>query len=72
MIKQPENSEEFVRQCAELGDKLTKALFGYPKAVAVCVLPGLMAAVATTLEIRRETLIEMLDSALRDMRAKDD
>ncbi len=60
--------EEFVQQCAALGNKLTETLFGAPKAVAVCALPGVMAAVAKTFAIPRETIIAMFDAALEDMR----
>ncbi len=60
--------EKFEEQCHELGGKITEALFAYPKAVAICVLPGVMAAVAATFEIPRATFIAMMDSALEDIR----
>ncbi len=62
------DAEKFSGQCAELGGKVTDLLFSYPKPVAVCVLPGVMAAVVMTLGIPREIFIAMLDSALEDMR----
>lgn len=61
------NPAEFVRQCAELGNKITEMLFGYPKPVAICVLPGVLAAVAKTFDIPRDVFVAMLDSALEDI-----
>ena len=58
---------EFVQQCDEAAEKVVTLLFSYPKPVAVCVLPGILAAVMTTLSLPRETIISMLDSALDDM-----
>jgi len=63
------NEDEFSRQCQEVGEKITDVLFGAPKAVAVCVLPAVLAAVMRTLDIPRETIIAMLDSALEDIDA---
>jgi len=60
---------EFVRQCGELGNKLTEALFAYPKPVSVCVLPGVLAAVMRTFNLPRDMVIRMLDSALEDIDA---
>ena len=57
----------FVKQCDELAGRVTEILFSYPKAVGLCVLPGLMAAVAGTFKIPRDTLVAMLDSALEDI-----
>lgn len=59
----------FSRQCAELGEKIVDLMFGYPKPVVACVLPGVLASISTVLEIPRETIIQMLDSALEDMNA---
>jgi hypothetical protein len=59
--------DEFTEQCNALGHKLTETLFGAPKAVAICTMPGVMAAVAKTFGIPRETVIAMFDSALEDM-----
>lgn len=59
--------ENFARQCEEVGEKITSLLFSYPKPVAVCVLPGILAAVMMTCAIPRETILAMLDSALEDM-----
>lgn len=59
--------EVFVRQCEEAGEKLTAVLFAYPKPVAICVLPGVLAAVMKTFDMPRETVIAMLDSALDDI-----
>jgi hypothetical protein len=58
---------EFSRQCLELGGKITDMFFGYPKAVAVCTLPGVLAAVMRALDLPREMVIQMLDSALADI-----
>jgi len=59
--------EIFVRQCEELGGKLNATLCGYPKPVAICVLPGVLAAVMRTFDLPREMVISMLDSALEDI-----
>ena len=60
-------AEIFVRQCNEAGEKITSVLFSFPKPVAVCVLPGLLAAVMQVFNIPRETIVAMLDSALEDI-----
>lgn len=57
----------FVKQCAEAGERLTNVLFSYPKPVAVCVLPGVLASVMRTLGLPREMIVAMLDSALEDI-----
>lgn len=57
----------FAYQCNALGSKLTEMCRGVPRAVVVCTLPGVMAAVAKTFGIPRDTVIEMFDSALGDM-----
>lgn len=61
-------NEIFARQCTEAGEKIITTLFSYPKPVVVCLLPGVLAAVMMTLELPRETIISMLDSALENMR----
>lgn len=61
------DEEVFVRQCSEAAEKITALLFSYPKPVATCVLPGVLAAVMKTLAMPREMVIAMLDSALEDI-----
>lgn len=61
------SAEDFSRACKELGNRLLDALFAAPKPVALCVLPGVLAAVMHTFDIPRETVIAMLDSALEDI-----
>jgi hypothetical protein len=63
------DKEVFVRLCQSAGDIITETLMACPKPVAVCVLPGVLAAVMRTFEIPRETLIAMLDAALEDIDA---
>ena len=63
------NDDQFAQQCQEIGEKITDVLFEAPKPVAVCVLPAVLAAVMRTLDIPRETIIAMLDSALEDIDA---
>jgi hypothetical protein len=67
MTDASEAADALEKQCAELAEKLTNMLFGYPKHVAVCVMPAVMAAVAKTLGMPRETVIAMFDSAMEDM-----
>lgn len=62
----PEEAE-FARQCEEAGEKINALLFTYPKPVAICVLPGVMAAVMKVFGVPREAVIAMLDSALKDI-----
>lgn len=61
------SAEDFNRACEELGGRLVEVLFAAPKPVAICVLPGVLAAVMRTFDIPRETVIAMLDSALEDI-----
>lgn len=61
------SAEDFSRACEELGGLLVEVLFGASKSVAVCVLPGVLAAVMHVFNIPRETMIAMLDSALEDI-----
>jgi hypothetical protein len=56
--------DDFVEQCEELGREITDLLFSYPKPVVVVVLPGIMASVAKSLDIRRDKVIAMFDAAL--------
>jgi hypothetical protein len=65
--KTTDEDELFVRQCAEAGERLTELLFSYPKPVAVCVLPGVLASVLRTLGLPRDVAVAMLDSALEDI-----
>jgi len=58
---------EFTRQCDELAHKITEAMFSYRKEVAICTLPGVLAAVIKTLNVPRDTVVAMLDSALEDV-----
>lgn len=60
-------AKDFARMCDELANKITTVVFAYPKPVAACVLPGVVAAVAKTLDIPRDTVVAMLDSAFEDM-----
>jgi hypothetical protein len=60
-------AETFMRQCGEAGEKITSVLFSFPKPVAICVLPGVLASVMQVFSIPRETIIAMLDSALEDI-----
>jgi len=59
--------EAFVRQCAVISERIVDLLFSYPKPVAVCVLPGVLASVMQVFSLPRETIIAMLDSALEDI-----
>jgi hypothetical protein len=43
-------------------------LFSYPRPVAICVLPGILAAVMGAMELPRDVVVAMLDSALDDIR----
>jgi hypothetical protein len=61
-------TDEFSRQCEEAAKRITELLFSYPKPVAFCVLPGVLASVMTVFNMPRDTVIAMLDSALEDMR----
>lgn len=61
------SADDFEQMCTELSSKLVNTLFGYPKPVAVCVIPGVMAAIAKTFEIPRSAFIAMFDSAMEDM-----
>jgi hypothetical protein len=64
-------SEEkiFTSQCDECGKKIIAVLFSYPKPVAICVLPGVLASVMRTFSMPREMILEMLDSAVEDIDA---
>jgi hypothetical protein len=59
--------DDFVKQCEELGRKITDLLFSYPKPVLVVVLPGMMASVAKALDIPRDKVVAMFDAALEDI-----
>lgn len=65
-MSQPDEAT-FVRQCGEAGERITNLLFSYPKAVAICVLPGVLASVMKTFELPRDMIVAMLDSALEDI-----
>jgi hypothetical protein len=62
--------KEFSRQCHELGMKIHKTFLGYDKAVVICTLPGVLAAVSKLLGIPRDSVVAMLDSTLEDMQEK--
>lgn len=64
---EPPNLETLTRQCDEAGKKILATLFTYPKDVAACVLPGVLATVMRVLSIPRETVVAMLDAALEDI-----
>lgn len=57
----------FVQQCQELSEKIVNLLVDYPKAVAICAVPGLMASMAKVYNLPRAMVIAMLDSALEDI-----
>lgn len=61
------SDEDFIRACKDLSGRLIDVFFAAPKPVALCVLPGVLAAVMRTFNIPRETVIAMLDSALEDI-----
>jgi hypothetical protein len=63
------DEEVFVRLCNSASDIIIETLFACPKPVAICVLPGVLAAVMRTFGVPRETLIAMLDAALEDIDA---
>jgi uncharacterized protein Yka (UPF0111/DUF47 family) len=50
------------RKLSELSDKLIDAIIGVPDGVAICALPGIVAAVAKASGISRELVISMIDS----------
>jgi hypothetical protein len=58
---------EFAQQCAEAGEKIANILTDYPKAVQVCVIPGVLASVSKVYGLPRAMVIAMLDSALEDI-----
>lgn len=68
-MEKPETTGEstFVRQCEEAGGRITDVLFSYPKPVAICVLPGVLASVMKTFELPRAMIVAMLDGALEDI-----
>lgn len=59
--------ETFTRHCDEAGQKILATLFTYPKDVAACVLPAVLATVMHLLSIPRETVVAVLDAALEDI-----
>ena len=61
--------EQFERECAELANKIVETIVGYQKAVAICVVPGVVAAIARTFGIPREAMISIMDSAMEDIDA---
>lgn len=67
MSAEQKAAEQFVRQCEEAGEKITSILFSYPKAVAVCVLPGVLASVMKVFSLPREMVVAMIDSAIEDL-----
>lgn len=67
VIPDPAPLGEFARQCDELGYKITGAMFGYSKEVAICTLPAVLAAAVKALGVPRDTMVEMLDTALEDI-----
>ena len=61
------DEEQFAQQCTEAGEKIMSLLFTYPKIVAVCVLPGVLASVMRVFGLPREAIVALLDGALEDM-----
>lgn len=59
----------FIRQCGEAGERITDLLFSYPKPVAICVLPGILASIMETFDLPRDMIVAMLDSALEDIKS---
>lgn len=58
----------FEKECTALANTLTVRLYGAPKAVAICVLPAVMAAVAKTFGVPPKFFISAFLSALEDMK----
>ena len=59
--------EEFVADCEELSKKILAMIIEYPKAVGICVMPGLVAVLIKENGIPKEVAFSMVESALEDM-----